>query len=208
MIIGRLILVFITALSRIFPGIHAPEKVASSSSKQVEAPIPVRPPVKPPVATNPAPDSHSTDLSKVTGIVGYAKELYQRFNGDQCPAWAAALSFFSIISLPSVLLCGLAILGYVIKSPQVAERQVETVVTKLLPGQSQFGRGNKPSATTQATAHGIIEQMNIQKSAEEIRNRRGWTAFIGIALLLWSALQIFVNAATPVKRGVPGKRNA
>ena len=156
-------------------------------------------------------ETHTADLSKVKGIFGYGKELFKRFTGDQCPAWAASLSFFAIISLPSVLLCGLAVLGFVIKSPAVAERQVEKVLTQLLPGQAKSQTSvrqnasvsgteteKEPTAASRSTARGIIKDLNIEKSVREIQRRRGWTAFIGIALLLWSAIQIFVNASTPL----------
>lgn len=218
MIIGRLILAFITALSRIFPGVRPPKEVVAESGKKGGAvvatigsvPHRAEPETAKPVSV-PDGETHSTDLSQVKGIVGYGKELFKRFTGDQCPAWAASLSFFSIISLPSVLLCGLAVLGFVIKSPAVAEQQVEKALTQVLPGQTRAKpraeqnttipgteTEKKPTAASKSTARGIIQDLNIQKSVEEIQKRRGWTAFLGIALLFWSAIQIFVNASTPI----------
>lgn len=215
MIIGRLILAFITALSRIFPGIHPPKAVDEAAQEKrgnsvAAGTTPIRhhadPAPKKPVSI-PDGETHTTDLSHVKGVFGYGKELFKRFTGDQCPAWAASLSFFSITSLPSVLLCGLAVLGFVIKSPAVAERQVEKVLTQVLPGQSVASSSStsstgdtekKPTAASRSTARGIIQDLNIQKSVEEIQKRRGWTALVGLALLFWSAIQIFVNASVPI----------
>jgi membrane protein len=215
MIIGRMILAFITALSRIIPGVKPPKHVegadlgktgASVATKTNATPRHAEPTSKKPVSI-PDGETHTTDLSKVKGIFGYGKELFKRFTGDQCPAWAAALSFFSITSLPSVLLCGLAVLGFVIKSPAVAERQVEKVLGQILPGQSVAGSNStsrnggaekQPTAASRSTARGIIQDLNIEKSVEEIQKRRGWTALIGLALLFWSAIQIFVNASVPI----------
>jgi len=197
MIIGRLILAFINAVSRVFTGVRPPKEVIAEMP-----PEPVEEVVK--------PKPKNGDLSQVHGIVGYGKELFTRFTGDQCPAWAAALSFFSIISLPSVLLCGLAVVGFLIKSPQEAAAKVEQVVTQLLPGQTArkatFGeKDKKPTAASKETARGILQELNIEKSVEEIRKRRGWTALIGVALLLWSAIQIFVNASIPINAAFRAK---
>ncbi|MBC8141234.1 MAG: YihY/virulence factor BrkB family protein [Armatimonadetes bacterium] len=205
MVIGRLILAFINAVSRVFTGVRPPKEVIA------EMPPPPKPvKVENAAASTPTDELHSSDLSQVSGVVGYGKELFKRFTGDQCPAWAASLSFFSIISLPSVLLCGLAVIGFLIKSPQEAAAKVEQVITQLLPGQTARratlgDTDKKPTAASKETAKGILQELNIEKSVEEIRERRGWTAFIGIGLLLWSAIQIFVNASTPINAAFQAK---
>lgn len=198
MIIGRLILLFVNALRGVFPGLRRAEPVAETGRKggavavlpapRTAAPVAVQgnaePATKPGEVKNKA---HDTDLSGMHGPIGYLKELYKRFTGDLCPAWAAALSFFSILSIPPILLCGLAILGFVIKSPQVAAAQTEQIIAKMLPGSG-----------AQKSAKSIIQQLNVEQSAVAVRQRRGVTGLIGIALLFWSALQIFVNASTPL----------
>src|SRR5690349_8176645 len=57
-----------------------------------------------PVSAPGGQESHS-DVRDVDvhGPIGYIKELFKRFNGDHCPAWAAALSFFSILSFVPIL---------------------------------------------------------------------------------------------------------
>lgn len=202
MIIGRILLAFINAVSRVFTGVRP--------VKEVIAEMPPEPVAKKMVEPKPEEKTQTADMSKVHGVLGYGKELFTRFTADQCPAWAASLSFFSIISLPAVLLCGLAVVGFLIDSPQVAAEKVEQVVTQLLPGQTSSkalpGEGEKrPTAASKETARGILQQLNIEKSVEEIRRRRGWTAFVGIALLLWSAIQIFVNASTPMNAAFRAK---
>lgn len=206
MIIGRILLAFINAVSRVFTGVRPPKEVIAEMPPEPK-PEPVAEKTAAPKPEDAAKDG---DLSHVHGIVGYGKELFTRFTADQCPAWAASLSFFSIISLPSVLLCGLAVVGFLIKSPQEAAAKVEQVVTQLLPGQTAqratLGDAEKkPTAASKETARGILQELNIEKSVQEIRERRGWTAFVGVALLLWSALQIFVNAATPINAAFRAK---
>ena len=127
------------------------------------------------------------DLASFRGPLPWLKELFVRFGRDNCPAWAAALSFFSLLSIPSLLLCGLAVLGFLIRSPQQAAQETERAIARVLPG-----------AGARESAHSIIQQLNVEKSAAEIQDRRGVTGLVGIALLFWSAIQIFVNAATPM----------
>lgn len=129
------------------------------------------------------------DIRQIHGPIGYVMELFKRFGADHCPAWAAALSFFSILSIPPVLLCGLAVLGFVIRSPQQATQTVEQALTSVLPGTVR---------TKTAQAKQIVRDLNIEKSAQTLRERRGVAGFIGIASLFWAAMQIFINATTPV----------
>jgi membrane protein len=126
-------------------------------------------------------------ISEVHGPIGYARELFQRFSGDHCPAWAASLSFFSLLSIAPILLCGLAVLGFLIRDPEAAARQIEHLIANLLPG-----RG------AQQSAHDIIVQLNIEKSAEGLIETRGIAGFVGLVSLFWSALQIFLNAMPPM----------
>ena len=51
-----------------------------------------------------------------------AKELFRRFGKDQCPAYAAALSFFSILSIVPLLVVALAALAYLFQDPAEATR--------------------------------------------------------------------------------------
>ncbi|MES2463427.1 MAG: YihY/virulence factor BrkB family protein [Armatimonadota bacterium] len=132
---------------------------------------------------------HDASLSHVHGPIGYLKELFKRFSGDYCPAWAASLSFFSILSIPPVLLCGLAVLGFVIQDPAEATAQIQRILANVLPGGGDSAR---------AQAADIIAQLNVEQSVTTLQQQRGIAGIIGVLSLFWAALQIFVNASTPM----------
>lgn len=198
MFIGRLLIFFINALSRVAPGLRAPVAAAEADAKRADAEAKVAAERKHSAENDgkstadnpnakPKEDLLAGNPHTAKGLFKLAKELFNRFNADNCGAWAAALSFFSLLALPSVLLCGLAVLGFLIKSPDAAVSQTKSVIARLLPGEA-----------AQAQSEKIIEQLNVKQSAEAVQKRRGVTGLIGVALLLWSAIQIFVNAATPM----------
>lgn len=139
-----------------------------------------------PVSAPGAEDTHH-DVRSLHGPVAFLKELFQRFNGDHCPAWAAALSFFGILSFFPVLICGIALLGLLIQDPDTAARQVERFLVNLLPG-----------AGASSTARSIIAQANIREHAADLMKISGIASLIGIVSLFWTASRIFVNAATPM----------
>jgi membrane protein len=142
---------------------------------------------KPVSAPGAAPDAHR-DMSKIHGPFGYVMELFKRFGADHCPAWAAALSFFSILSLPFILLAGLWVLGEFI-SPAEATDRIKQLLTSVLPG---GGTGANEQADL------ILRQLNVEKSLQQLHEQRGIAGIIGVGSLFWSAMQIFLNAATPM----------
>lgn len=137
--------------------------------------------------SEPGSEVKHTDVAVVDGSFGYLKELYKRFNGDLCPAWAASLSFFALLAIGPVLLCGLAILGFLIQDPAQAADYVQKVIANILPG------GNAQDAAAK-----IIADMKVQQHAAELMEKRGTAGIIGILSLFWAASRIFVNAATPM----------
>jgi membrane protein len=149
-------------------------------ARQVDATVP-----KP--ASAPGAERVHHDVSGLHGPFAYLKELFGRFNGDHCPAWAAALSFFAILSFFPVLICGIALLGFLIRDPNAAADQVQRFVANLLPG---AGAGS--------TANTIIQQANIRERAADLMKISGWASLVGILSLFWTASRIFVNAATPM----------
>jgi membrane protein len=195
MLIARLILSYVVLVfADAFAVAAARIRRASAYRRPPTAPVPS-------LNTPPAAAVTSTKLKRsakpptaLGSAVAASKELFQRFGNDSCPAWAAALSFFSILSIPPILLCGLAILGYVIKSPDIAALQTQHIVERMIPGTG-----------TRIAARNLLEQLNVEKSAEAVRKRRGTTGLIGIALLLWSAMQIFVSASTPMNAAFRAK---
>lgn len=145
---------------------------------------------KPLPASAPGSDAqHDASLADVHGPFGYLKELFKRFSGDYCGAWAASLSFFSILSIPPVLLCGLAVLGFVIQDPPTATVQMQSILAKVLPG-------TEDTAKDQAAS--IITQLNVEKSVTTLKRQSGRAGVIGVISLFWASIQIFVNASTPM----------
>ena len=132
---------------------------------------------------------HDESLANVHGPIGYLKELVKRFSGDYCGAWAASLSFFAILSIPPVLLCGLAVLGFIIQDPATATAQVQKILANVLPGGTESARDQAAS---------IIAQLNVEKSVTTLQQQRGMAGIIGVLSLFWAAIQIFVNASTPM----------
>nr|CAA9262302.1 hypothetical protein AVDCRST_MAG63-3194 [uncultured Armatimonadetes bacterium] len=160
-------------------------RVASADTKPAE---------DKPVSAPGAQESHS-DIRQVHGPFGYLMELGKRFGADLCPAWAASLSFFSILSIPPVLLCGLAVLGALIK-PAEAEQQVQRVLANVLPG---GGRAAERQAAQ------IMKQLNVEKSIETLHEQRGVAGVVGVVSLFWAAMQIFINATTPMNAAFRAK---
>jgi membrane protein len=155
------------------------------------------PPADVPPAALTQPDfEQERDMKEVYGPLGYLKELFKRFGADQCGSWAASLSFFSILSIAPILLCGLAVLGFLIRDPNEASARVQDIIANVLPGSS---------ATAHKQAASLVEQMNIEKSAETLMASRGIAGIIGILSLFWAAMQIFVNAVPPVNAAFRAK---
>jgi membrane protein len=120
-------------------------------------------------------------------IFGLAKEFIARYNDDDCPARAAALSFFGILSLVPLLLFAVAALGFFIHDPNQAQRYVEHVVATLLPGRE----------ATRA-AEQVIQQTNLVDSARSLVNGKWWTIVLGFLSLIYTAMGLFVSATDPM----------
>ena len=124
---------------------------------------------------------------KVTGIVSLAKELFQRFNSDECLTRSQALSFISILSVGPLLLFALAALGFFIHDPLQVQEYVRHLVEQTLPGKQAA------EATNQ-----IIAQTRIMESAQTLMQGKWWATIIGIASLLWAAISLFAAASEPM----------
>jgi membrane protein len=116
-----------------------------------------------------------------------AKELYKRYMDDQCPAWAAALSFFALLSVVPLLLCGIAALGLAIHDAHGAAEKVFNVLKAALPGENAG-----------VTAQQIVKDAKIEERAEELMNISGVAGTFGLLSLIWAASRIFVNAMPPM----------
>jgi membrane protein len=128
------------------------------------------------------------------GPLGMLKELYERFNEDQCSGWAAALSFFGILSFIPLLVCGIAALGFFIHDPHSAAEKVFNVLKSILPG-----------ANAGYTAQKIIQDAHIEEQAARLMQFSGWGTVVGVVSLIWAASRIFVSAAPPMNAAFRAK---
>jgi membrane protein len=112
------------------------------------------------------------------------KELFRRFSRDQCPAFAAALSYFGILAIMPMLVVALAAVAFVLRSPHEARLRLQELVISLLPG-----------SAAQETVRQVLTQTGVEKSVTTLIQTRGLAGLIGLLSLLWVSLQIFVNAA-------------
>jgi membrane protein len=128
------------------------------------------------------------------GPLGMLKELYERFNEDQGAGWAAALSFFGILSFIPLLVCGIAAVGFFIQDPHSAAEKVFHALKSILPGENAG-----------ATAQRIIRDAHIEEQAAKLMQFSGWGTVIGIGSLVWTASRIFVNAMPPMNAAFRAK---
>ncbi len=125
----------------------------------------------------------------VSGIKALAKELYARFNAEECMTRAYALAFILVLSLVPLLLFALAITGFVIHSPDEAADMTRRLLSGLLPGQ-QAGQA----------VNDFIAQAHIAQSAQTLINGKGWALAGGVISLLWAAIGLFVSASDPMNK--------
>ncbi len=124
---------------------------------------------------------------KATGIVSLGKELFQRFNADECLTRSQALSFVSVLSLGPLLLFALAALGFFIHDPLKVQEYVKHLVEQALPGKQAAEAANQ-----------IIAQTRIAESAQTLIQGKWWATAIGAASLMWAAISLFVGASGPM----------
>jgi membrane protein len=66
-------------------------------------------------------------------VAAFFREVFQRFRSDECTLLAAAISFYSLLSIIPLLFLGVAFLGHIMGSSQGAVEHVISVITELLP---------------------------------------------------------------------------
>jgi len=145
-------------------------------------------------AVRPSPDSPATadaaqhaasEPSAAARWWQYTRLLLQRFNQDHCPAFAAALSFFALLSVVPLLLVALAALGFALQDPAQARAYLENVVAQVLPG-----------SAARTAARELMDQIKIEQQVETLMASRGVAGLVGVLTLVWASIQIFVNGAT------------
>ena len=134
-----------------------------------------------------AGEPNAADVKANHGIIGLGKEFIARYNDADCPARAAALSFFGILSLVPLLLFAMAALGFFIRDPDQTQQYVEHAVATLLPGREAM-----------QAAEQVIRQTHLVESARSLMEGKWWTVLVGVLSLIYTALGLFVSATDPM----------
>jgi membrane protein len=115
-----------------------------------------------------------------------AKKTWQEFSQDDCFRMAAALSYYTIFSLPPLLVVIVSIAGLVVNDPGRVTAEIETEI------ESVIGAGG-------------ATQVREMIEAASLPGRGVWGTVVGLALLLFGAtgvlvqLQAALNEAWDVK---------
>lgn len=99
------------------------------------------------------------------------KATFQQWSADKAPRLAAALSFYTMLSIAPLLVIAVSIIGFVFGSAE-AQQQVVDQVTGLI--------GEEAAQAVQGM---------LQNASQP--NVRSWAGIIGIATLLWGASNVF-----------------
>lgn len=117
----------------------------------------------------------------MAGTIGLLKETVKDFAEDKCMRMAAALSYYTIFSLPPLLILLLLLLGAVMAPADVQ---------RLLEG--QLGSLLGPAGSDQVAA--------MMENAQRPDLSRGVGAFLGIGALLFGAVGAFVELQNALNR--------
>jgi membrane protein len=151
---------------------------AASSEPPVDDP---RAPVPPPSAAGPNAPASPTDI-EAKGWLASLKRAAKGFREDGLQDWAAALTYFGVLSLFPLLLVMIALIGVFGQYPQTVNSLLD-IVKQVAPGSA--------ADTLQSSITGVV------------RNKGGAGALLGIGLItaLWSAsgyLGAFMRATNAV----------
>ena len=106
---------------------------------------------------------------KLRRVFSFIKDVFVEFSEDRGPLFAAAISFYGLISLIPLLLLGIAAFGYVIGS-EAARQQVVSFAKDFIP-----------------TGTEVLEQ-----NLENLSKQSGLLGGLGLLGLLWTGSQVFV----------------
>lgn len=104
-------------------------------------------------------------LQKIGSILGQSLKHYVKDNG---PQWAAAIAYYSLLSIFPLLLAAIAIAAYFVDR-QWAIEQGSQLIHGLVPSGTQF----------------------LREVVEEIMQARGEVGILSILVLLWSGSRVF-----------------
>lgn len=97
------------------------------------------------------------------------------------------MAFGGILSLVPLLLCALAVLSFLIRNPQQAVEDVQSIIKQVLPGKAAG-----------FAAEEFVRQTHIIETAQTLMNGKWWTVLFGGGSLFWGTLSLVVSATTPM----------
>ena len=109
-------------------------------------------------------------VERLKRALAFLKEVHREFSEDRGLLFAAAISFFGLISLIPLLLLAVAVLGYITGSYDAAREQVVSVVRNFIP------------VGTEA----------LEQNLEAVSRQSGLLGGLGLLGLLWVGSQVFV----------------
>ncbi len=112
-------------------------------------------------------------------------EVVRRFNEDNGGLFAAGLAFFMLLSFAPLILTGVAVLGFFI-DPMQAQDMVKHLVSGMVPS----------GGAQSELRHFFNQRLDVGGQVQQIVNGRKIAGIIGFLTLIWTSMQIFVNAST------------
>jgi membrane protein len=109
--------------------------------------------------------------AKLKLAASFAKEVAQEFKRDRGGLFAAAISYYGLISLIPLLLLAIAVFGHVMGSYVTARREVAVFIGNLIP----------------------VGAKSLERSIEQLSRQVSLVGGLGILGLLWTGLQVFVT---------------
>jgi membrane protein len=125
--------------------------------------------------------AHEWANDKSGGRLQVVRRAFERFGETRAAQAAAALAYYTILSLFPLLLVFISILGFFVTSERAQQEVVQFVVTAIPVSRSLISR-------------------NVQSVLES----RGTLGVVGLVVLLWSASGMFTVLAYNVNRAWPG----
>ena len=107
---------------------------------------------------------------KLKRALSFLKDVFREFGEDRGSLFAAAISFYGLISLIPLLLLGIAVLGYITGSYDAAREQIVSVARDFIP------------VGTEA----------VEQNLELVSRQSGLLGGLGLLGLLWTGSQVFV----------------
>lgn len=122
----------------------------------------------------------------LSGFISFIREVIDEFLTDNCPHLAASVSYYLLFSLFPLTLAAVSVLGFLSRSPDVADRVIEAI-GDYIPIESEY----------------------ITNAIEEVVDARAATGAIATLMLLWGGTSVFnamrkaLNAAWGIKAPRP-----